>query len=80
MRINQRQMVRVTAELAKAYECERRAIDARYPHFSEPPDGVSRDEHWRLLAELRTYARAEIRRELLEAVKIAEGGDYIIAV
>lgn len=73
-------LVFVSAQMARTYFDEVRAIDQRFQALSEPPDGMSLEEHWRNMASLRFAARQSLRQELVEAVKQSEGGPYPIAV
>lgn len=75
------QFARVTAEMRDSFEQRWREIDQRYPHFSEPPEGMSLAEHWKNVASMRRWAREELRRELVQAVRLGhEKGMYPIPV
>lgn len=77
---SRRELLFVSLELRGVFRREWDAIDRRFPHFSEAPDGVSLDEHWGNLQMLRDAARDELRQAVREAVKHGLGGDYPISV
>lgn len=76
-----RALVFVDAAVRDSYYAELDAIDRRFPHFSEPPEGMSTSEHWDNLAEMRRYARAELRQSIRIAARTPGcGGLYPIPV
>lgn len=73
--------VLVSATLSEAFWQEWRAIEMRYPHFTEPPDGMSLLEHWANMSSMRKAAREALRQELRDTIRLGFGGGvYPIAV
>lgn len=66
-----RRFLFVPARVRDEYRREWRAIDRRFPHFSEPPEGQSLIEHWQTLAMLRDVAREELRGAIVDAAREA---------
>jgi len=66
--------------MAEAFRKEWRDIDRRFAPLSDPPEGMSAEEHWRNLAAMRQSARDELRNSLREAAALGYGGIVPIPV
>lgn len=75
-----RSFVFVNLEAWLTYHRERREIDRRFPAFSEAPEGMSLDEHWANVAQLRVAARLELRQAMRQMASLGFEGGYPIPV